>query len=306
MIPAGIPDGRDEWPLGVLDHLRRFEQGHLVRELPFFYFSNPSFPVFGQGRTADDGSPELVWDAEDFQYGMIATQTCDLREEDTKKPKQPWFHCCPVYRVDDPERGLDPGQVGHLKKDRLQHFIWVPDIPEPEGVWAADLRLIVPLEKSWLLGREPVDGFVDESKRPMIGQRLALIHSRPAFDPALVQSVSEPTVAALRNLAKGDPDLYAEISEAVYAIGVRTDRLVEMTLDSVEIFLLCWHEPSDAARSFWESCSEEWSQIALRSGDHRLRPLQFKMLDETSAAELIRLQVVPLTGLTPNPLWYAD
>jgi hypothetical protein len=81
MIPAGIPDGRDEWPPGVLDHLRRFEQGHLVRAVPFFYFTNPSFPVFGQGRTADDGSPELVWDAEDFPYGMIATQTCDLREE---------------------------------------------------------------------------------------------------------------------------------------------------------------------------------------------------------------------------------
>ena len=191
MIPAGIPDGRDEWPPGVLDHLRRFEQGHLVRAVPFFYFTNPSFPVFGQGRTADDGSPELVWDAEDFPYGMIATQTCDLREEDTKKPKQPWFHCCPVYRVDDPVRGLDAGQVGHVKKGRLQHFIHVPDLPEIEGVWAADLRLLVPLEKSWLLDREPIDGFEDEAMRPMIGQQLALIHSRPAFDPALVQSSTQ-------------------------------------------------------------------------------------------------------------------
>ena len=290
----------------MLDHLRRFEQGHLVSGLPFFYFTNSAYPVFGQGRTADDDSPELVWDAEDFQYGMIATQTCDLREEDAKKPKQPWFHCCPVYRVDDPQRGLDPGQVGHLKKGRLQHYIWVPDIPETEGVWAADLRLLLPLEKSWLLGREPIDGFNDETKRLVIGQRIALIHSRPAFDPALLQSVSEPLVAALRRLAEGDPDLYEEISDSVYAIGVRTDRLVEMTLDSVEIFLLCWHEPSDAGRLFWESCSEEWSQIALRSGDHRLRPLQVKMLDDTSSAELIRLQVVPLRGLTPNPLWYLD
>ena len=261
MIPAGIPDGRDGWPPGVLDHLRRFEQGHLVRELPFFYFTNPSLPVFGQGRTADDGSPELVWDAEDFPYGMIATQTCDLREEDTKKPKQPWFHCCPVYRVDDPERGLDPGQVGHLKKGRLQHFIHVPDIPEPEGVWAADLRLIIPLEKSWLLAREPIHGFEDEAKRLLIGERLALIHSRPAFDPALVQSVSGPAVEALRKLVKGDPELYAEISDAVYAIGVRSDRLVEMNCCVTDTNDTPW--ASNNSTSLAKSASERVSRFTL-------------------------------------------
>lgn len=306
MIPAGIPDGKDDWPSGLLDHLRRFEQGHLVRDLPFFYYTDPDNPIYGARSDAPGPGDGLIWDAEDFPYGMIATQTCDLREEDSNKPKQPWFHCCPVYRVDDPDRGLARDQVGHLKRGRLQHFVWVPDIPEPEGVWAADLRLLVPMEKSWLLRQDPIDGFPDESGRLLIGQRLALIHSRPAFDPALVQSVSGPAVQALRKLAKENADLYAEVADAVYAIGVRSDRLADMTLESVEIVLLCWRELSPDAHRFWEVCSEEWSGIALRSADHRLRPLQFRMLDDMTAADLLRLQVVPLTGLTPHPLWYAE
>lgn len=306
MIPSGIPDGKDEWPPGVLDHLRRFEQGHLVRNLPFFYFTDPKHPVYAGRSGASDTVEELVWDAEEFPYGMIATQTCDLREEDSNRPKQPWFHCCPVYRIDDPDRGLPQGQAGLVKKGHLQHFVWVPDIPEPAGVWAADLRLLVPIEKSWLLKQEPIEGFAEEAERLLIGRRLALIYSRPAFDPALVTSVSGPAVAALRKLAKHDVDLYGEIADSVYAIGVRSDRLAEMTLESVEIVLLCWREPSIEAKQFWDACSEEWSQIALRSTDHRLRPLRLVLLDETSAADLLKLHVVPLTGLTPHPLWYAD
>ena len=305
MIPAGIPDSKEQWPVGLLDHLRKFEQGHLVRRLPFFYYTDPNNPVYRASLPLDDAEP-LIWDAEDFPYGIIATQTCDLREEDRKRPRQPWLHCCPVYRVDDPERGLPQDQIGHLRKGRLQHLIWTPDIPESEGVWAADLRLLVPMEKGWLLGQEPIDGFKDEAGRLQIGERLALIHSRPAFDPALVESVSDPTVAALRNLSRKDPARYEAIADTVYAIAVRSERLAEMTLASVEIFVLCRKEPTPDGRAFWEECSEEWSQIAFRSGDHRLRPVEFKVLDEMPASELLRLQVVPLLALTPHPLWYAN
>ena len=182
----------------------------------------------------------------------------------------------------------------------------MPDTAEPEGVWAADLRLLVPMEKSWLLRQDPIGGSPDESGRLLIGQRLALIHSRPAFDPALVQSVSGPAVQALRKLVKENTGLYAEVADAAYAIGVRSDRLADMTLESVEIALLCWRELSPDAHRFWEVCLEEWSGITLRSADHRLRPLQFRMLDDMTAADLLRLQVVPLTGLTPHPLWYAE
>ncbi|MBK9296017.1 MAG: helix-turn-helix domain-containing protein [Candidatus Microthrix sp.] len=306
MIPSGIPNGRDEWPPGVLDHLRRFEQGHLVSGLPFFYFTNSAYPVFGQGRTADDDSPELVWDAEDLQYGMIATQTCDLREEDERSRSSRGSTAAPSIGWTTPNGVWIPARLVISRRAAYSTTSGCPTFPRLRASGQPTFGFCFRLRRAGCLAGNPLMVSTDETKRLVIGQRIALIHSRPAFDPALLQSVSEPLVAALRRLAEGDPDLYEEISDSVYAIGVRTDRLVEMTLDSVEIFLLCWHEPSDAGRLFWESCSEEWSQIALRSGDHRLRPLQVKMLDDTSSAELIRLQVVPSsmdTGRTPFGIW---
>jgi hypothetical protein len=79
-----------------------------------------------------------------------------------------------------------------------------------------------------------------------------------------------------------------------------------MSMASVELFLLTWAPLSDDSRTYWESQSESWTQNALRSTDHRLQSLQIVELSQISAADLLTMQVVPLRGLTPHPLWHLD
>jgi len=304
VISSGLPASGDAWPEGLLEHLRKFEQGHLIERLPFFYFGNPQMPIFGTA--GGEESDDLVWHEHDFEYGLIVSQTCDLREEGVKRPRKPWFHCCPVYRADDETSGIDSGQIGLIRKGSIDYLIEAPELGDETSCWVADLRLLVPLEKSVLLDRAPIDGFKTEAGRRIVGERMSLLHSRPAFDEVLQSTVVGPLLADLSHVAKNDVAIFEQFTELVYALAVRTDRLVQMSLASVELFLLTWSPLSDDAQTYWESQSEQWTQNALRSTDHRLRSLQIVELSKMSAADLLSMQVVPLRGLTPHPLWHLD
>lgn len=303
MITSGLPASGDDWPDGLLDHLRNFEQGHLIERLPFFYFGNPQLPIFG---SAEPDSDELVWREHDFDYGLIVTQTCDLQEDGVRRPRKPWLHCCPVYRADDPASGIDPSQVGLIRKGSIDYLIEVPELGDETSCWVADLRLVVPIEKSLLLDRAPIDGFLTEVDRRIVGERMSLLHSRPAFDELFLSTVVGPLMAELTQLAKSDLERYEAVTADIHALAVRTDRLVEMSMASAEFFLLTWAPLSEDSTTFWESQSETWSQNALRSTDHRLQSLQIVELSQISAADLLTMQVVPLRGLTPHPLWHVD
>lgn len=304
MISSGLPASRDDWPDELLDHLRNFEQGHLIEGLPFFYFGNPQVPIFGS--VAEQGSEDLIWRERDFDYGLIVTQTCDLQEDGVKRPRKPWFHCCPVYRADDVESGIDASQIGLIRKGSIDYLIEVPELGNESSCWVADLRLVIPIEKSFLIEREPVDGFLTEAERRIVGERMSLLHSRPAFDELLNSTVVGPLLSDLATMAKKDVARYELVSDDIYALAVRTDRLVQMSLASVELFLLTWAPLSDDSRTYWESQSESWTQNALRSADHRLQSLKIVELSQISASDLLTMQVVPLRGLTPHPLWHLD
>jgi hypothetical protein len=84
MIDRGVPNG-DDWPEGVLDSLRAWEQGDLVAGPPFFYFADPQRPVWEGTRQYTDTStePEVILPDEGLcpPYGMVTTQTCEIAEE---------------------------------------------------------------------------------------------------------------------------------------------------------------------------------------------------------------------------------
>ncbi|MCB2413245.1 hypothetical protein LGT39_10365 [Demequina sp. TTPB684] len=299
MIDGRLPASGDEWPAGLRETLAAFEQGHLVAGVPFFYFSHPELPIFARMGEVGDG---LVWHAEEFSYGAIVSQTCDLREEGRKQPRRAWIHVCPVYRADVPGSGIDKSMQGHVKAGRVDYLMEVPSL-EQEGFWVADLRLVVPIEKSWLLGKTPIDGFADEAGRRSIGERFAAIHNKPAFDDRFVSTVQTPLLEQLRALAKADDARYEAVTKDVWAVAVRNDRLVEMSMDAVQVFVLSHEQLSNEAQEFWIEQSEDWSESALRSNDQHLMPVRFEVLTELSAADFLSLQVVPLRGMTPHPLW---
>ena len=137
MIDAGVPPVRDDWPGGVLERLREWEQGDLVKDPPFFfYFADPAIPVWEGTKAYSAGSAgaEVVLGPESFHppYGLVTSQTCDIGEEDSANPIRPWVQIAPVYEVTD---------GGWKKKLRRgggpRYWLYVPDM-NGDAVLAAD------------------------------------------------------------------------------------------------------------------------------------------------------------------------
>jgi hypothetical protein len=205
MIDAGLPEA---WPPEVLQALALVKQGHLVERPPIFYAASPSHGIWDL--TRETGDPELGEDllelAEEArpEYGLITTQTCDLIEEGV--PDHPWFQVVPVYRLTDvseEERRL-------LESHRRSHLVLLAPPTLEEGTWVADLRVEVPLEKSWLVGRRPIESFPDEQAYQVLAERLAANRERPALATPVVNTVIRPLAnwvrreAGLREAAKVD------------------------------------------------------------------------------------------------------
>ena len=283
----------------MLEHLRLFRQGHVVERVPVFYWGDPSRPVFALTREYEsEGICEL-----ELPYGLITTQTCDIAEEDSDRPSRPWVHLAPVYDAtqedDSGTRTLDGGERKLVEQGRIQHLLHLPAVPD--GLWVADLRLVLPFDKGWLASRTPIEAFADDDSRYEVGRRLAYMHRRPAFDPDFVRVVQQPLVAALRTLSRTDRELFEQLHSDIHEIGVRTDRNSEMGF--AEVWALGSGEVDPRCVEWLRQQWTDWFSRADAAG-FRLLPLRVESLTEVTAAEYRALTAVPLANVSPSAEWY--
>lgn len=301
MLPRGIPSRKEDWPAGLLDHLRKFRQGHVVADIPVFYWGDPDNPVFALTREYV-GQGEGVC-ALHLPYGLITTQTCDIAEEDSARPTRPWVQIAPIYNAEeqhpDGSRTLHGGDRKLVTKGRVQHLLHVPELSD--GLWVADLRILLPIEKGWLQNRQPIVGFATEGARHEVGRRLAFMHRRPAFDPAFVEIVQQPLIASLRALGSADSTLFEKLHDQVFEVGVRAETNIEMGF--AEVWVLgddtLDNECIDWFRDQWDG----WYAQAQVAG-FRLLPLQIARLGDITAATYRALTTVPLASISPTAEWY--
>jgi hypothetical protein len=253
VIPAQIPSDRQHWPPGVLEGLKKFRQGDVISGLPYFYWGDPAKAVLDLTSSYTDEGEGIIESVLKFDYGMIATQTCDVAEEDSQQPSQPWVHLCPVYNAeathqpDGPPLTKLPKLIGGgdrklIRQGRLQRYLWLPAIPD--GLWVADLRLLLPVEKGWLAARDCIKPFHTDAERLRVGRLLAWLHDRPAFDGRFVKTVQQPLSTALGALRREDPAVFDQVYDQVAEIGVSTDRNIAIT--TAEVVVLC-NAPLDVA-----------------------------------------------------------
>jgi hypothetical protein len=316
VIPAQIPSDRDHWPPDLLEHLRGFQQGHVVTDIPYFYLGDPSRPVLELTAAFADDGPGIIEAKAPFPYGLIATQTCDIAEEDAPRPSQPWIHVCPVYDAETRIRpaGTDPatpdaelpklldGRTRSLvRQGRSQHLLHLPGLGP--GCWVADLRLLLPIEKGWLAARTPINPFPTEAQRIEVGRRLAWIHLRPAFDGVFVRTVQQPLVAALRQLRREEPDKWERLHDQAREIGVSTKE--NITIHTAELVVIC-NSPLDDDLATW--LEERWTELHELADADRLNllPLRIVTLNDLTAAEYVTMTRLPLAAVSPNPAWYGE
>lgn len=286
MIDSGVPPG-EEWPDGVLDALRQWEQGDIVANPPFFYFADPARPVWEATRLymATSSGPEIVLPRENSNppYGLITTQTCDIGEEESRRPVRPWVQISPVYEMTD---------KGWKKKVRRgggpRYWLLVPGLPE-EQVWVADLRIEVPVEKGWLAGQQRIDGFRDEELKAVVGARLAWLRGRPAFSTDFNALVYNDLFEALETLSEADSDLHEKLMDQLEEVAVLVDSHLQPT--SVQLVFLTPDGLDPECREWLE----QWRDSRLDSTLERgitLHALDFRELDAVTATEYRRMTII--------------
>jgi hypothetical protein len=193
------------WPARVQDAVREFHQGDLFDGLPLTYFGDGALP-WVESTVADDGpaSPGGEFDIFDLDlgaqppgFGVITSQTCDLCEEGN--PAQPCFQAAPAYCVDD-DRPTLPAYLAPLEP---------PDLPA--GRWVADLRIEVPIEKTFLIGRRRFAGFPNEAGYLAFAAALGRRRDRAALAAHLVDTV----VRTLRKRISNDRKLRKAVRDRV-------------------------------------------------------------------------------------------
>jgi len=181
------------WPTEVVEAMRRFSQGDLIEKPPFFFAGASKFAVTSFVREL--GDPEEEDELFDLAmesrppYGLITTETCDIAEGETDRPRQPFILIAPVYNLSgriaaERERLITDNRVGyirHLKGSAL-----------PSGLWVADLRIEIPVEKSLLVGRHALVVLDSEVERLELAGFLAARRDRPVLPEKVHVGVIRP------------------------------------------------------------------------------------------------------------------
>jgi hypothetical protein len=196
----------------AIEAANRFEQGHLLEIPPLFYAANLAEPIWAPSHEAaaeatevgDELGTELIvlQDHEFVKYGIVTTQSCDVNEEFAPREK-PWIQVAPVYEAVGPNADAANKKLSYRLKPQFEG-----------GPWIADLRIELPIEKGFLVGRKPIPAFTSESQQVKFSQWLARLRGRPALANIVTEVVRNELVAQRDR----DRDRTKEIKKSVYSL----------------------------------------------------------------------------------------
>jgi hypothetical protein len=285
---AGVP-----WPEEVRAAVGPFRQGHLIEAPPFFYAADLRAPVWGlthavSADTAEhERGEELLELAEEDRppYGIITTQSCDLAEE-TDRPRKPWIGVAPVYSV--------PGDSRIPLRDEI-YRLNPPALPGG-GVWVADLRIEMPVEKSFLIEREPIDAFASEQEAVAFGNYLARRRGRPAL-ASVFHDVITQAMQDLRNESGARKKQRRLVREQVYQVRLAIEDGTRLAPVAAKLWVVCRDEPSDETRDWFGAWFDRARPIAEGAGMqlHPVGYLDARSVDVVLYDDLIEI-ANPLGG----------
>jgi hypothetical protein len=287
VIEPGVPA---TWPDAVREALRPFLQGHLIEEPAFFYNANLDQAVWALSaelRNSDDVPDEERTDtiadlARDQRprYGILTTQTCDLSEEGRRKPRQPWVQVAPVYRLAAGDTALGRDYVHAL------------DPPEIEGeVWAADLRIEMPLEKSVLVGREPIEAFRDEGGYVDFAKALARRRGRPAL-ASIFHEVITTSMRQLKEETSQRRSQARRVRDQVYALRVDIADGTRLDPKAAQLYVVLKGDRDEDTKDWFD---EWWDRARVVGEEHGLQLLETVWLDARNVNACLYDQLIEVS-----------
>jgi hypothetical protein len=178
---------------------------------------------------------------------MILTQGCDI-----VKP-HPWISVAPVY---DAAGRLTSNQIENVRRGQTLHLLaMLPPWRKPGEQWVADFRLEMPVEKTALLGKEPIAAFENPENYLLVSQRLGYLKDRPAVAIPCLELVAQPFFNWLRD--------HQSLADAVLEVRITQDHDTHPTATRLHV-ILNETEPLDSAS--WANVYSEIYPIAAAAG----------------------------------------
>lgn len=259
MIQEGL---QEEWPSGIAAAIDPFQQGHLIELPPFFYATDLRDPIWSAGRIMaaelageEEPGEELIDLDLDFRppFGIITSQGCEIVEE-RSQPLQPWIQVAPTYCC-NPESKL-------LERD----FVARLDPPGLDGeAWIADLRIEVPLEKSILIGRTPIEAFRDERSYEDFGKWLGARRGRPALH-AVIHEVITRTLGELKAENKPNRKKVRRFRDSIYKLKLGIEDGTRLDPSAARLYVVTKGERSEEMTEFFEVWWDRANEVAAQAG----------------------------------------
>lgn len=278
MIDEGVVD---EWSPEVVAAATAFYQGDLVERPPFFYAGRPREGVWATTRAMaeqlEDDEDTIVIELEPDQsppYGIVTSQGCDIADARSK----PWVQIAPVYSADELEGG--DRRLADARRNGVPHLV-VLDPPDLDGTWIADLRIEMPVEKSWLSGRVPIQAFATDEERRLFGRRLGGRADRPDLPDEVHESVVRPL---RRLLDRASAELRAGLAEASVEFRLL---LRSHPGDEYECRLLVVARRGELAQQHQDAIEAWWTDLPKTETPVALLGCRFCTADEVTMSEYL-------------------
>jgi hypothetical protein len=282
------------WPDAVKEAVVPFRQGQLVERPPLFYAARLQYGVWSPTRNLaeaddDEGDPDTLVDLEFDQrppFGIVTSQTCDVAEE-RPDPVEPWIQVAPVYQCGEGDPLLERDFVAQL------------DPPDMKGDgWIADLRIEMAMEKSLLVGANPIEAFPTEDEYDSFGDLLAYRRGRPALHSVFNEVVNVVT-REMKQESKKNKKWARRVRETIYKLKLAIQNGSRLHPVAARLYVATRGEPTDETRAWFD---EWWNRARLVAQEHDLELLPIGWLN-TEQLEMDLERYDRLIDVR-NPLWF--
>lgn len=256
-----------EWSEEQVKELDAWQQGHLIECPPMSWVTPESEGTPGAGARIEE------WRDSPAQYAVICSQTCDVAAVGPGS-RHPFVQVSPVINADEVAEETWKAIVAGDVTDR-----YALNPPGLEGRWLVDLRISLPVEKSYLMGRTPQPAFTSEVELLAFGSHLAERAARPALHDWLVDRLAREINNQVKQGAKKtDSGWCAKVSEVCLLItGTRLQPA------RVRLLILSVDELTPAERDRWVKIVRDLKSEAKKEGIALLQPM-VRRLDDCTAA----------------------
>lgn len=285
------------WNKEAVDRLDKWQQGDLI-EYGGFTWIGPA----GEDTVTGEIQPTdvLPWApiyAPDLasRYAVVCSQTCDVGG-DGPGARHPFVQVAPVVDLS----GWDMARQRQVRRFEHAHLVALTGTRLEPGFWVADLRLSVPVSKTFLIGAEPIAGFETEPDRLSFAEALALRLRRPALNSVLSEGL--PTslnryLKARQKSSPGDTAWCDQVSQVRILVSANRLQLETVTILVVEDVPL-----GAAHEDVWRSWLRENRKVFADKG-LTIDKILFGTLDSYTARLYRDSLPMRLTALATAPTW---